>query len=186
MIGSYLSLLDTPEEKKIFEQLYKKYKSIMYNNAYSILKDTFLAEDAVHNAFMSLIKSFEKVDKMNDDEKRNYILIINRNAAYAIYNKSKNTEPVENDVMSSENIELDFEITEKTDKIFEIVKSLDKNYSDVLVLKLFYEMSDNEIAEALNITIENARVRIFRGRNKLKALLREELENDRKWFWYIN
>lgn len=181
MLGFYLAMIDTPEEKSVFEELYKEYKSIMYNNAYRILKDNSLAEDAVHNAFLSVIENSKKIYNMDCNERRNYLLIINRNAAYAIYKKNKNEQNIEdyeNSVASSENIELNFEVTEDTEKIFKMLKSLDIKYSDVLVLKFFYDMSDEKIAQKLGITVENARVRIFRGRNQLKQMIKEELTND--------
>ena len=181
MLGFYLAMLDAPEEKNVFEELYKEYKTIMYNNAYGILKDSFLAEDAVHNAFLAIIENSKKVYSMDSNERRNYLLIINRNAAYAIYEKSKKeqkTDNCENSVASSDNIELGFEIKENTDRIFKLLKTLDTKYSDILVLKLFYDMSSDEIAKAIGITSENVRVRIFRGKNQLKNLLKEELEDD--------
>ena len=181
MLGFYLAMVDTPEEKNVFEELYKKYKSIMYNNAYRILKDNALAEDAVHNAFLAIIENSNKIYSMDRNERRNYLLIINRNAAYAIYRKNKkehDIEDYEDTVASSDNTELDFEIKEDTDKIFKMLKSLDQKYSDVLVLKLFYDMSDEAIAKKLDITVENARVRIFRGRNQLKQMIKEALTDD--------
>ena len=153
----------------------------MYNNAYRILKDNALAEDAVHNAFLAIIENSKKIYNMDCNERRNYLLIINRNAAYAIYKKNKKEHDIENyedTVASSDNIELDFEIKEDTNKIFKMLKSLDQKYSDVLVLKLFYDMSDEAIAKKLDITVENARVRIFRGRNQLKQMIKEELTDD--------
>lgn len=60
MLGIYLAMLDTPEEKSKFEVLYKEYRSTMYNHAYGILKDKHLAEDAVHNAFFEVNKKFRK------------------------------------------------------------------------------------------------------------------------------
>lgn len=181
MLGFYLAMIDTPEEKSVFEELYKEYKSIMYNNAYRILKDNALAEDAVHNAFLAIIENSKKVYNMDCNERRNYLLIINRNAAYAIYKKNKKEQDIEDyedTIASSDNIELDFEVEEDTDKIFKMLKSLDTKYSDVLVLKLFYDMSDEAIAKKLNITVENARIRIFRGRNQLKQMIKEELTDD--------
>lgn len=181
MLGSYLAMIDTPEEKSVFEELYNEYKSIMYNNAYRILKDSALAEDAVHNAFLAIIENSKKIYSMNCNERRNYLLIINRNAAYAIYKKNKNEQDIEDyeeAVASSDNIELDFEAYEDTDKIFKMIKSLDTKYSDILVLKLFYDMSDEVIAKKLDITVENARVRIFRGKNQLKQMIKEEFTDD--------
>lgn len=185
MLGFYLALIESPEEKKTFERIYKEYRNIMYNNAYKILKDKYLAEDAVHNAFLSLIKSSKKIKEMKRNEICNYLLIINRNVSYAIYNEeAKNQwhyiDDIEDVVVSSENIEIEYEILEDTKKLFNMIKELETNYSDVLVLKLFYNMSDTEIANALNITVENVRVRFFRGKNKLRKILKKELQHDRK------
>ena len=60
MLGLYLAMLDTPEEKSKFELLYKEYRSTMFNLAKRILKDNYLAEDAVHNAFFEVNKKFRK------------------------------------------------------------------------------------------------------------------------------
>lgn len=58
MLGLYLAMIDTHEEKNKFEELYKEYKSTMYNFAMAILKDSYMAEDAVHNAFFKSNKEF--------------------------------------------------------------------------------------------------------------------------------
>lgn len=183
MLGFYLALIESPEEKKAFEKIYKEYRDIMYNNAYKILKDKYLAEDAVHNAFLSLIKSSKKINEMKCNEICNYLLIINRNVSYAIYNEEEKNkwhyvDDIEDVIVSSDNIELEYEILEDTKKLFDMIKELETNYSDVLVLKFFYDMSDAEIANALSITVENVRVRFFRGKNKLKKKLKKELQND--------
>lgn len=181
MLGAYLAMLETPEEKSVFEELYRKYKTIMYNNAYRILKNSALAEDAVHNAFLAVIENSQKIYNMSCNERRNYLLIINRNTAYAIYKKNMNEQDIDDyadSIASSDNIELNFEVTENTDKIFKMFKSLDTKYSDVLVLKFFYDLSDAEIAKKLDITVENARTRIFRGRNQLKKMIKEDFSDD--------
>ena len=52
MLVCYVQMLDTPEEKIRFEQIYTKYRGMMYCIANSILKNDQDAEDAVHNAFI--------------------------------------------------------------------------------------------------------------------------------------
>lgn len=56
MLFFYLSALDTQEERTKFEDIYKKYGKLMKYVAYNILRDDSLAEDAVHNAFLKLMK----------------------------------------------------------------------------------------------------------------------------------
>ena len=48
MLVYYLQMLDTPEEKIWFEQIYLKYRGLMYHVADGILHNSQDAEDAVH------------------------------------------------------------------------------------------------------------------------------------------
>lgn len=48
----YLQMLETPEEKSLFEQIYLEYRGLMYHVAYEILHNDQDAEDAVHQAFV--------------------------------------------------------------------------------------------------------------------------------------
>lgn len=56
MLTLYLSMLDT-EEKSKMEELYNTYKGLMLHIAFDILKDYDLANDALHDAFLKMIKS---------------------------------------------------------------------------------------------------------------------------------
>ena len=95
MLGIYLAMLDNPEEESKFEVLYKEYRSTMYNHAYGILKDKYLAEDAVHNAFLKLTKNLEKVNEIKCKETRNYLVILVRGAAIDFYNQNKKIVPID-------------------------------------------------------------------------------------------
>ena len=62
MLQLYLQLLDTEEEKQGFELLYETYRKLMHWVANNILHDEKLAEDAVHEAFLRIIKNFHKIN----------------------------------------------------------------------------------------------------------------------------
>lgn len=51
----YLAVLETEQEKTKFEQLYLTYRQTMFYVANSVLHDTQLAEDAVHQAFLRIM-----------------------------------------------------------------------------------------------------------------------------------
>ncbi len=55
-----------------------------------------------------------------------------------------------------------------------IVKSLDKRYSEVMLLKYVDDLSTKEIAVSLNETENNIYVRISRGLNKVKKIVRRQ------------
>ena len=57
----YLQMLETEEDRAAFEQLYLTYRSLMYRIAYGILRNQQDAEDAVHQAFLSMIGGFKKI-----------------------------------------------------------------------------------------------------------------------------
>ena len=57
---AFCMMLDTPEDRQSFEEIYNNNKDIMFAHAYSILKDSASAEDAVSDSFVSLARNFEK------------------------------------------------------------------------------------------------------------------------------
>lgn len=65
MIGLFLALIDTEEDKIKFVTLYEKYRKLMFYIANDILKDTDLAEDAVQEAFFRIAKNFKKVGEIS-------------------------------------------------------------------------------------------------------------------------
>lgn len=179
MLGTYLSMLDTSEEKSKFEALYKKYRNTMYNHAYGILKDNYLAEDAVHNVFLKLTKNLEKINDVECKETRNYLVILVRGTAINIYNQNKKAVPIE-ELDDADALDLP-ELVEsrlQRERVFEIISSMDEKYSDILMLKLFYDCSNDEISQLLNIRPEHVSIRFFRAKAKLKKLILEEYKND--------
>lgn len=43
----YLQMIDDPQDRSLFEQIYETYKNAMYHRAYRILRNEQDAEDAV-------------------------------------------------------------------------------------------------------------------------------------------
>ena len=60
-------------EEDIIDSLYKLYEQSMYYEAYKILHDEYLAEDAVHEAFLRLIRNRNKISNPSSREVRNYV-----------------------------------------------------------------------------------------------------------------
>lgn len=72
-----------------------------------------------------------------------------------------------------QNIEIDAEDTAVQKKLMSLIKTLDEKYADVLILKYFYELPDKEIAMSLGISLENAKIRLYRGKAMIKTKLSE-------------
>ncbi|WP_027377713.1 RNA polymerase sigma factor [Kaistella palustris] len=64
-------------------------------------------------------------------------------------------------------------ISEEDQKqIHSIIESLDSNYRDIIRLRFFEEKSIKEIAEELQLTVANTKVRIMRAKKVLSELLK--------------
>jgi RNA polymerase sigma-70 factor (ECF subfamily) len=175
-----LSVIHNIENRNKLEALYNKYSFYAYNVAYAILHDKALAQDAVHEAFINIIKNIDKIGDIDCNKTEAFIVIIVRNGSINIFNKRKKRSDV-----SFEDIE--GQLSESGPSVEEIVinndtfyraayylKSLNPSFADILLLKYYYQYNDEEIANILNITHQNARVRLYRARKSLLTLLSQD------------
>ena len=76
MLGFYLSMVESDEERSLIEFIYNEYRQLMYKTAFSILHNKFDAEDAVHEAFLRVIKNILKFRSYKCNENVSYLVII--------------------------------------------------------------------------------------------------------------
>lgn len=173
------SILDTIKEKIFAEEIYNKYSKLMYKVAYEILSDSFLAEDAVQQALIKIIKNLDKIDKTFNNRTRNFIAVITKNEAINIYNKYKK-ELVTTDLDCSANIVWsDIEsIVINKETLYRLkthIKNLKPIYQIPLILNAKQGMSVNEISEILELKPKTVQKRLERARVQLiKSLCKED------------
>ena len=89
MLALYLSMVDTDEERSLVERLYTNYEQMMYKAAFAILKDSYYAEDAVHESFLKIIRRLSLLS-FDDDKKTRALLVITvRNECFNMLKKNK-------------------------------------------------------------------------------------------------
>ena len=64
----------------------------MYHIAFSILHDSYLAEDAVMNAFMRMLERQYAVDDPKSEEAKHLVIRVIRSAAIDLYRKNKSEQ----------------------------------------------------------------------------------------------
>lgn len=174
LLNLYLSMLDTQEDKDLFEKIYTECKQAMFYTANKILHNSYDAEDAVSQSFLSLADNFSPVPLMNPTEIKRYVIIICRNKALNIYNKNKNN--AENLVRLTDTNAVDngfFDKCEKSNLIMAVDK-LPNVSKDILYLSIVYERSTDEISQILGLSAEAVWKRVSRA----KAQLKENLERN--------
>lgn len=179
MLNLYLSLIDTEEEKSKMEELYHTYKGLMLKIAFDILKDYDLANDALHNAFLKIVHHLNKLDEIFCNKTKAYMVIVIENVSKTMYNKRKKQDTISFDeleykIEDVKNFEEDV-LSELTVQIvLDKIKLLPDIYKKILTLKFVNDLSDNSIAEILEISNSTARKRLERARIKLSKLLNKE------------
>jgi len=162
------------------EALYEKYYRLLYKIAYDILGDATLSEDALHETFVRVMKNLHKIDAIESTQTKNFLAIICRHISYDMYKKQYNTDfdntpieeaPSQGYASDPQEIVLNAEALQIAT---EAIKALKPIYRDVLLLCINHDMSYAEIAQALQISEETVRKRLYRARQILKEQIRKE------------
>ncbi len=174
-----LSFISTEGERNIFTQLYQYYENAMYNIAYSVLHDKYLAEDAVNEAFIRLIKYLPDIEDVSCHKTKALIVIIVRSTAIDIYRKRKKQYEYETEepeeIRDSDTILLDQLIADEDfHELMKGLKKLKKEYHEIILLKYVYELSNSEISNLLGISDSVVRQHICRAKKAVKKLLDEK------------
>ena len=154
------------------QELVEMYKDNIYAAAFNICKSAADAEDVVQDTFLQ----YYMTKKEFDDEKhiRYWILRV-------AINKAKNIQPSfrrKNEMSLEDYVEtLTFE-TPESRELFEEVMKLPEKYRVVIHLFYYEDYSVKEIAKILRTTESSVKVRLSRGRAKLKDALKEEWEDE--------
>ena len=172
MIEIYLSVLDSEEDKDLFEEIYRKYKGSMGKISFSILHNKEDVEDAVNDAFLCIANNFTKIKSLSCQDLKSYLIIIIRNASLKIYNNNKKRSD-NNEVLDGKEIPVDVDFFSKMEyeAVISIMSKLPLIYRDVMFLYYRDELSTKEIAKMLSITESVVYKRIERSKKMLAAAL---------------
>ena len=172
MLFFYLSMLETPEEKQKFTEIYESNKQRMFSVAKGVLRDEHLAEDAVHEAFVRLIKYFKRVENFSCNQTRNYLVIMVRRTSIDMYNKRRKViEVAFDESYDGQQEHEDFTIQLDHGELLEVIEQLPDIYKEVLYLSYFLDLSVSEIAGSLDLSVSAVKLRLMRARQKLRAAL---------------
>ena len=179
-----LELIENEEDREFCRKLSEQFDSAMYHVAYGILKNSADAEDAVQESYIAIINNLDKISRENCHKAWNYIVTIVRSRAINVYRRRNreskmDEETIENLLQESQG---DGEIFELPDgsSMSELIGRMKYPYKDVLYLRYYNELSYEEIATALDTTVDNARHISSRARKKLKDAITSACEADYK------
>ena len=153
--------------KEEFVKLIDENKLSMYKLARSILKNDSQAEAELSE---SILKAYKNKDKIKDvNNFKPWIMKILANECYNLIRKNKRFELIDN--LESLNL---IHMDKSINNLKEIVEKLNKEYSSVIVLYYYEDMSIKQISDILNIPEGTVKSRLSRAKSKLRVLLNNE------------
>ena len=165
----YLQMLETPEEKSKFEQLYLEYKGLMFHVAYEILHNEQDAEDAVHQAFVKIAENIKKIDDPMCPKTHSYVVTIVEHQAIDQYRKQQKHQTVE----LIEEIQGTNAHYEGDNDLTKCILKLPARYREMILLRYHHGYTVREIAKMLGLSLPAAIKLDQRAKNKLKKLCEE-------------
>ena len=163
-------------EEQTLAGLVSQYAGTLYRVAYSVLRNSADAEDAVQEAFVRVLRHRETLHEVRDQ--RVWLIRIVWNVVLDRKRRMK-TRPETDDVaelarvLPAGGLTADERVAaaQHHARVLACVEQLPAKERQVLMLSAFEELSSVEIAAVLGITESSVRSRLFRARNLMAGLL---------------
>jgi RNA polymerase sigma-70 factor (ECF subfamily) len=164
-----------------FAVLVDRHKDMVFTLSLKMLKDREEAEEVAQDTFLKIYKS---LSKFNSESKfSTWMYKVAFNTCLDRLKKNKRSQPVtamdeftEQEAISLMNVLDSIEERERKQVIQDCLHCLPGEDSFLLTLYYFEEQSLEEIANIIGINPNNVKIRLYRSRKKLTALLKDRLE----------
>lgn len=172
--------IENESDRDFFERLYFEHRLLMLRKACAILEDPHEAEDALNMAWLALLKKIPLLRGFNKYSLRSYLISTIRNISLNLLRQKRELliEDIEAaiDVFPPGEAQLDEGLLPRdaADELMRLLEGLPKRDLLVLEMKYVQELSDEEIAGALNIKKDSVRTYLTRARRRAKKVLKEK------------
>lgn len=156
-----------------FAAIYENTHRLVYYVVFSIIKDSFLAEDIIQNTY---IKVYENIQKYENHEPKAWITTIARNLAINEYNRRKRI-----DIVEIEKLDIYTSETKNSDTPLIDLAARHLNHEEFLVVMLCIVdgYKRREVADIINKSTSGVTWILNNSLEKLRVLVKEE-QNEKK------
>lgn len=160
-------------DEEAFTQIVEKYQTHVYNLCYRMLGDAYEAEDAAQETFWRAYQALNRYDPQ-----RSFITwLLSIAAHYCIDQQRRRKLPlVDMDILPEEcapdpgpDPERILSRREEDRKIHDLLSSLPPQDRAALIMRYWYDFSDEEISTALKLSVSAVKSRLHRARRSLAS-----------------
>jgi len=163
-----------------FKALYDETFMILFRVARRIVNSDEAAEDIVHDSYIKAVERWN-IFPTRDDAKYWLIRVVKNNALNWVKRKGREQKVYQRYLKdmdaASESPEDEIVKKETSDDMRRYLDKLPEKSRTVLVLKEYGLLNYKEIGRVLGIAEGNVKVRVFRAREALAAIMREDGNN---------
>ncbi|MDE6852352.1 MAG: sigma-70 family RNA polymerase sigma factor, partial [Lachnospiraceae bacterium] len=157
-----------------FAQLYETYyQDILYFLLKWSHGDYFLAEELTQETFFQVFISLYRY--RGDCSIKTWICQIAKNISYKYFSRNAREIPWEQPLLERFDSNWSPEETvlrkEEQNMLRMAIRHLKKKYRDVIIYRIYFELSFQEIGQILRISENSAKVIYYRGKKKLQSML---------------
>lgn len=164
-----------------FAVLVDRYKDLIFSLALKMLKNREEAEEVSQDTFIKVFKSLSKFK--GESKFSTWIYKVTYNTCLDRLKKNKRAHETvtindfsENQIKNIETVLDAIDEKERNKTIQDCLLLLPSEDAFLLTLFYFEEQSLDEMSKVVGITANNVKVKLFRSRKKLAAILKERLE----------
>jgi RNA polymerase sigma-70 factor (ECF subfamily) len=164
-------------DKAAFGMLIEAYQTPVYNLAYRMLRNAREAEEAAQEAF---IRAYTRLDSYDPNRKfSTWLLSITSNYCIDLLRKRRAILlsidaplPPHPALMSDRDDRPEVQVMagEREEIVQSLLDELPDDYREAVVLRYWYDLSYEEIAEIMDTTISAIKSRLFRARRQLAQI----------------
>jgi RNA polymerase sigma factor (sigma-70 family) len=163
--------------RKALQRIYEKYLNYLLTLAIALLNDVSLAEDIVHDVFVSFAKSAEDFKLIGSLKSYLATCVMNRTRDQLRTKQRRQTKSDGTESTSSYSEGPDHSIicSEESHRLNQALAQLPHEQRDVIILRLKGEMKFREIARLQGASVNTVQGRYRYGMNKLRSMLNGEV-----------
>jgi len=167
----YLQTLESETQRSKVEQLYRRYGGLMKYVAMKVLDNEHDAEDAVEQAFVSVMENLHKIGKVDSLETQSYVTVITERKAIDILRSRSKIVDIEFDETRT-GIEIP---VQGENGLAEAMAQLPAQYRQALLLYYHMGYTTREIAKMMGLKQTSVQKLLQRARTALKQRMEEKV-----------
>jgi RNA polymerase sigma-70 factor (ECF subfamily) len=176
-------------DERAYEQLIERFQAPIYNLAFRLLNDQADASDVLQEVFLKVFRNIGHFRgdcslrtwlyriAVNESHNRRRWLFRHRRGETGIETAAEDSESWEKPLFDNSETPFDFTMNREAQLLLEEgLAAINPVYRAALVLREVEDMSYEEIAEILEISLGTVKSRIVRGREALRHYLAQRLD----------